>query len=115
MKNKQNFPQIELREEDLIRMGYKKVGKDILGENIYRLKLPYYMYQIQVVLGPYPKSNPNCGIVSIYSPPEEVEGYTITGKKKIYKIKEKIQPIAWYVDTPEKLFNIVVSLTTINI
>lgn len=126
MKNN-TYISSQLTEKTLIKLGFEHTDKDRLDRNVYRLKVPNYYFQIQVVLGDYPASNPNCGIVSIYSPEEMVsaipkdlykkEKWTIKDKKraKNYKIKfpELIQPIAWYVNTNKRLRAIISSLTNI--
>lgn len=106
----------KLTEEYLLAIGFKRiVDKKSYPSKKYRLMVPYYPFQIQVTLGNYPKNNGNCGIVYIYHPEEIVDSYTTKGRKTAVKFKELEQPIAYYVDTPERLRNIIISLTTSNI
>lgn len=106
----------KLTEETLEALGFKNCGKDKWGnKNVYRIQPIYYAFQIQVILGDYPASNPNCGVLGIYTPEEEVKLYTTKGKLKKIKLKEEYQPIAWYVNTPERLQSIIISLTHINL
>jgi hypothetical protein len=103
-------------ERYLSQLGFNRAGKDITGQPKWRLKVPYYNYEIQLVLGPYPKANPNCGILSLYTPAEKAEVFTgRNGRKKVITFPEFERPIAWYVDTADRLRNLIVSLTSQNI
>jgi hypothetical protein len=59
----------------LLELGFRGEGKGITGRPTYRLKVPpnkkygkHYYYQLQIELGDYPTTNPNCGILSLYDP-----------------------------------------------
>src|SRR5687768_14564184 len=106
---------MKLTEKILKRLGYRKCGKDVAGGRIWRITPPYYSFDIQVVLGDYPANNPNCGVVSVFDRARKEVGYNRKGKRKKIKFKEMTQPIAWYVDTPERLHQIVVALTHENL
>lgn len=130
--------------EDLLRsLGFRGEGKDIINRPAYRLKVPWdsktfkhsYHFQIQVVLGPYPDTNPNSGIVSLYDP-EMKDQHCIASEEKSKKgskknkidfllseddthrvgykyitFPERCIPIAWHVATLERLNQIYVALT----
>ena len=87
--------------------------------------MPYYSFVIQVSLGDYPKDNPNSGILSIHSPEQWASGipkylykkinWTSRDHKRVanYKIKMKewTQPIAWHVNTFDRLHKVISALT----
>lgn len=132
---------VKLTEDVLRKLGFRGEGKDITNKPAYRLEVPkggkydrYYHYQIQIVLGDYPESNGNSGILSLYDP-EIKNAHCLTwekdnGKKESKKIdyimwnedgqrggikyvtfKERVIPIAWHVTTLERLNEIYVALT----
>lgn len=109
------FMPIRLTEDTLKRLGFTDSGKDYMGKTKWRIKLPYYYFQIQVVLGNYPERNPNCSIVSLYEAPTTAASFNKKGKRKEIEIKEWEQAIAWGVSTPERLRHIIVSLTQENL
>lgn len=110
------FPQQRLTENVLKGLGFINCGISNHGiSDVWRIKLPYYNSQIQVELGDYPKSNPNCGIVSLFDEKLIVDSYTSKGKKTKITFPERCIPIAWYVDNPERLQQIIVSLTHVNL
>lgn len=119
MKYKPNLvraPHSALDEEVLKNLGFKRTKtKGPVPEVVWRIKIPYYHSLIQVKLGPYPASNPNCGIVSLYSPEVTAPVYYANGRKKMVTFPERTTNIASYVNTPERLRNIIVSLTQQNI
>lgn len=134
---------MKLTEDILRKLGFYGEGKDIINRPCYRLKIPYgskffkhhYNYEIQVVLGPYPDTNPNSGIVSLYSRPiKDAHCITQQDKKKkpsrrnrvdyvldedeTHKVgyqyvdfPERCFPIAWHVTTLERLNQIYTALT----
>lgn len=105
----------KIDEEGLKRLGfYLAEEKDNL-RNIWRLKVPYYHYEFQIVLGNYHSTNPNCGVVSLYDPAGEAVGFTQKGKKKMYKYPGFCRPIAWHVDTFDRLHIIIQALSHRNI
>lgn len=106
-------PRKTLDEEILKSLGFKLYRSR--GERAWRTKLPYYHDEIEVRLGDYPSSNPNCGMVGLHSPAHDVIGFDKNGKKEITKVGASTKYIAWYVDTPERLRKIIVSLTQQNI
>lgn len=132
-----------LTEDLLRRLGFRGEGKDIINHPAYRLEIPWdsktfkhsYSWQLQVVLGPYPDTNPNSGIVSLYSPALK-DQHCITSEEKGKKIRkgrkidfllnedethkvgykyvdfpERCVAIAWHVTTLERLNQIYVALT----
>ncbi len=129
---KLKYPPHPLNPEVLLRLGFEeveiKMGKNWTKKG-WRLKVPYYAFQIQVELGDYPADNPNCGIVSIHSPKEEAGAIPDDLVKKIdwtaddmkraaaytVTLPEWTQPIAWHVHTPERLKHIIVALSTVNL
>lgn len=116
MKYKPSFvrvPPPKLTKEILKNLGFKKAEQN--GKEVWRIKIPYYHHHIQIELGEYPRTNPNCGTVCIWSPKEKVPTFTKKGKKKMITLHESTIGIAWYVDTPERLRSIIVSLTQQNI
>jgi hypothetical protein len=106
----------KLDEEGLLRMGFT-AHEDTQGlGTVYRIKpAMYYHPMIQVQLRTdLPRTNPNCGIVSIYSPEITDKVITNEGEKQV-TFPERITPIAWYVDTYDRLFAIINSLIQINL
>ncbi len=118
----------KLTPEGLIRLGWTEVKNTggALKKTVYRLKCPYYAYELQLELGDYPKDNPNSGILGIYSPEEFASGIPkrLLYKKKVwsakdhkaaadYKIKmpEFFQGIAWCVNTYDRLHKLITALT----
>lgn len=111
---------VRLDEEGLERLGFYDAGKNMIDRTKWRLKIPYYSFELQITIGNYPATNPNCGVMSIYSPTEKAETYKQTkkhpkGKKITLKIKEMEQPIAWYIWDYDRLRNLIVSLTQVNL
>lgn len=107
---------MKITEKGLKGLGFKLAkDKGITGRNLWRLKVPYYPYQIQMELGDYDSSNPNCGILSLYEPPTKAVMFKSNGKKKKLKLEEFCRPIAWHVDTHNRLYNIIQSLTQVNL
>lgn len=129
-----NDSKIKLDDNILIKLGFRGEGKDILNRPAYRLEVPNYHYQLQIVLGDYPESNPNSGILSLYEPKiknahcltwEKDNGkkeskridhilWTEDGQRvgiKYINLKERVIPIAWHVTTIERLNEIYVALT----
>jgi hypothetical protein len=121
-----------LTPEILLTHGFVELEEtDIVGSPIYSLTKPVtkygqYHFDIRVVLNPhYPDSNPNSGIVSIYSPEEtissippdlwEKEEWTEEDQKRADEhtivCEELHQPIAWHVTTYERLESLIESLT----
>lgn len=108
---------MRIDEKYLLDVGFKEVEPLMheFGRKTYQLKFPFYNYQFRLSLGDYPSSNPNCGVLGLYEPEEDVEGVDLRGKKKIIKYPEFYRPIAWYVDTPNRLHSIIQSLTHKNL
>ena len=111
----------KLTDQYLLENGYEqsysihtydeKLPEDI----VYRKQFTDYPFQIQVALGEYLETNPNCGIVSIYDPeitdcpfPTE-DNFEATGTLEAME-----QPIAWCVNTVERLEKIVDALIETN-
>lgn len=107
--------------------------KDIMDRSIYSLSsnlLEDYPFDIHVVLSPeYPDSNPNSGIVFIYSKsetlavvPEDLVSKEIWTEEDEVRYEENLtvfealtQPIAWHVTTLDRLQSIIESLTLTNL
>lgn len=123
----------------LIKLGFRGEGRDIVNNPAYRFKVPrnekmgYYHYQIQVVLNDkVSDDNCNSGTLSLYSPAihdahmlveerdnkvkadfiewEDTEN-NLRGGIKYIDIPERAIPIAWHVNTLERLNEIYVALT----
>lgn len=111
-------PQNKLTPEILQNLGFKKVilkHSKTFKETVYRISVPYYAHIIEVRLGNYPASNPNCGMVGIHTPEQDVPAPTDKDINRKIKIGPETVMIAWYVNTPERLRNIIVSLTQQNV
>lgn len=106
--------------------GFQYCGQTITDNSIYRISDEDYPFYIQVVLGDYPRTNPNCGMVYIYRPQEEV--YSIPQDlldKEEWSYEDRVraenhtvtvdkleQPIAYYVYNLERLKQVYKALTT---
>lgn len=126
---------MKLTENILQRLGFRGEGKDITNKPAYRLKVPsYYHYELQIVLGNYPETNGNSGVVSLYDAGVK-DAHCLTweksdGKKTSKKIDHimweadgqrgglkyitlpaRCIPIAWHVTTVERLNAIYTALT----
>lgn len=130
--------------EILIKLGFHGEGKDLTNKPCYRLRVPYrsldfkfgYHYQFQMVLNEeFPDSNPNSGILSLYSPAmkdchmicsdsdktkvdfvmwdtkDRGDGKPEKGGIKYIDEKERNLYIAWHVTTLERLNEIYCALT----
>lgn len=106
-------PPLRLTEDILVNLGFIKYKQN--GRKVWRIKAPYYPHIIQVELGNYPATNPNCGTISVWNPKQEVPTFTKKGKKKMITLKESTTCIAWYVNTPERLHKVIASLTQENV
>lgn len=125
-----------LTPEILLTHGFIEAIDDRAGKTVYRLcdikskDYNSYGFDIQIELNPrYANSNPNCGIVSIYSPaftsvviPEDLiskEEWTEEDEKRadenLVPFEEYTQSIAWHVTTYERLRDIVKSLTLVDL
>lgn len=125
---------MKLTPEILRKLGFRGEGRSLSNTPAYRLEVPkgeegYYCYgQFQLVLGDYPDSNPNCGILSLYQP-EVKDAHVLSddSEQKLdyiledhgeYKVgyiydtfSEDITPIANHVNTLERLNAIYTALT----
>lgn len=125
--------------ELLNKLGFRGEGRNIINTPAYRLKVPFnaylnrhYHYQIQIVLGDYPETNGNSGILSLYDPGvkdahcliEERDGDekadhilwedkedNLKGGIKYIDIPSRCIAIAWHVTTLERLNAIYCALT----
>lgn len=123
---------MKLTPEILLANGFVELEeKDITDCPIYRLsdiQGPWgsYGFDLEVVLGNYPESNPNSGILSIYMRPYTVpmipedlwnkqEDWTDEDQRRtdenLVTFEETRQPVAWHVTTLERLKDLVKSLT----
>lgn len=129
----------KLTDELLNDLGFRGEGRGLTNNPAYRLEVPpfkerYYSYEIQLVLNPYPDTNPNSGILSLYAKGTkdvhcitsekdkgqkeskkidhilERDGKTVVGIKYI-NIPDRCFPIAWHVTTLERLNSIYTALT----
>lgn len=129
---------MKLSESILLKLGFRGEGRDITNKPAYRLEVPrnakygYYGREIQIVLGDYPDTNPNCGILSLYMSGikdahmimEEKDSEDradhilwedkengLRGGIKYIDMPERVSPIAYYVNTLERLNEIYCALT----
>jgi hypothetical protein len=123
---------MKLTPEILLANGFIELEeKDITDCSIYRLsdiQGPWgsYGFDLEVVLGNYPESNPNSGILSIHLPsyttaliPEDLwnkkEDWTEEDQERyennLQTFEASRQPVAWHVTTLERLKDLVKSLT----
>lgn len=114
--------EVTLNADFLKKMGFYDSGKvDITGHIKWRLKIPFQPHkEIQITLGAYPKTNPNCGIVSIVH--VEINDFVwsqIDGEQKgFHKIErkpihvpEKEYSVASHIHTPHLLVTLINILT----
>jgi hypothetical protein len=107
----------------LLELGFKlSEEKDMLERDIFEIRTlsKEYPFTLRIVLGDYPITNPNCGIVSIHDPAHDVgavpedlyhkDEWTEEDEERAmnYTIHMEAwtQPIAWYVHTEERLLSI---------
>lgn len=107
-------------DEHLKHVGFVKLEKqDPVNRDVWELKIPYYPHKFRFIKGNYPANNPNCGIVSIYEPAGEAVGFEQAKGGKVKKVIHKFSAtsinIAYYVNTAERLKNIILALTETNI
>jgi len=92
--------------------------KDIVGRDIWELKVPFYHSVFRFTQGQYPATNPNCGVLMIHTPAGEASGFKQLkgGKVKeiIHKFPARTMNIAHYVNTAERLRSIILLLTEAN-
>jgi len=110
----------KIDDEHLTFVGFVKLEKqDPVNRDIWELKIPYYPHKLRFIKGNYPANNPNCGIISIYEPAGEAVGFDQTKGGKVKKIVHKYPAtsinIAYYVNTAERLRDIILALTETNI
>jgi hypothetical protein len=104
----------KLTEQWLIDNDFENAGTDSVDIRRYRKDYSGYPFTIQITIGDYPSDNPNCGIVSIYMPEEKnMPAPTNDDLKNTIDFPEINQPIAWFVDTVERLEFIIDALTLI--
>ena len=104
-----------LTDEILKNLGFTE-AVDFVNQKCWRISIPYYAHMIQISIRPHlPRTNPNCGVLSIYSPAETLLVVEDNGKERKKKLEESTHPIAWYVDTCERLKLIIDSLTHRNL
>lgn len=110
----------KIDDETLINIGFVKLDKqDVVKRDVWELKVPYYPHKLRYIKGNYPANNPNCGIISIYEPAGEAVGFTQTKNGRTKKIVHKYPAtsinIAYYVNTAERLKDVILALTENNI
>lgn len=93
----------------------KLVEKDIVGRDIWELRMPFYPHKFRFIKEDFPADNPNCGVLSIHNDACEVSGFDTKGKKKLYKLPSSTHNIAYYVNTAERLRSIILILTESNV
>lgn len=101
----------KLSGEVLVQLGFVPSGENFARRPRYHKAPQGYPFHIEVVLGPYPDTNPNSGIVSVYSPagvaygiPDDLvskESWTpedeIRAENHTVPFDEMWQPVAWHV------------------
>lgn len=101
-----------LTSDVLENLGFKKAIGSLLKNEVWRISVPYYHYQIQVEIMDLPIDNGNCGILSLYMPEEkDVDVSNGYGKRKYVTFKEQTIPVAYHVHTPERLYQLITVLT----
>lgn len=107
----------------LLELGFSlSEEKDYIERDIFEIKTVSreYPFTLRIVLGDYPITNPNCGIVSVHDPAHDVSAvpddlihkdeWTEEDQERAmnYTIHMEAwtQPIAWYVHTEERLLSI---------
>lgn len=114
LHKKYGIPREALTEEILKGLGFTE-AKDSVGFKVWRIKpYMYYPHIIQVSIGNYDDTNPNCGMVSIYNPKVIADVYG-NGRKKKVTFPESTVNIAYYVNTWARLHKIISSLVQENI
>jgi len=104
-----------LTDETLQRLGFN-VAVDSMGFQVWRIKVPYYHHLIQIRINPeLPRTNPNCGVFSLYSPADTIDGIDENGNPEKITFPEKTTNVAWYVDTCERLYNLIKHITYVNL
>lgn len=118
---------IPLTEEWLLKFGFEKMSCITFDHENEWVKNPKkYGWEIAVLLGDYPKTNPNCGCVSILNsedkqisatPPDlyEKEHWTKEDEIRAENYTETLekwrQPIAYYIKYVHQLQNLYFALT----
>lgn len=117
----------KLTKEKLLELGFEIIFNENLNfdEPIYRmkgekLKSNYspngYPFDIDVVIGDYPETNGNVGMVCIHEDEQkDVSAPTNEDINATIDLEELWQPIAYRVCTVERLKQIVESLTEVKI
>lgn len=115
----------EITEDVLLELGFINTGKKHGFSPIYRKIVAGYPHQIQYILGDFPKDNPNCGVLGIYSPEEMVntvpkdlihkDDWTDEEMERASKHQELIPSslvnIAWYVTSELRLKSLIDLIT----
>jgi hypothetical protein len=104
-----------LTDETLQRLGFS-VAVDSMGFQVWRLSVPYYYKIIQISINPdLPRTNPNCGVFSLYSPAQTIDGINENGDPEPITFPETTTNVAWYADTCERLYNLIKHITHVNL
>lgn len=104
-----------LTDETLQRLGFS-VAVDSMGFQVWRINVPYYHKVIQVSINPdLPRTNPNCGVFSLYTPQQVVDGVDAEGNPEQITFPESTTNVAWYVDTCERLYSLIQIITHVNL
>lgn len=125
MKIPQKIRDIKLTYHNLFLLGFHGEGKDTLNKPIYRIDLNSSYDKLEVILGNYPESNPNSGIVRVFQPGlkdqhclthEKKSGQSIKEVTKMDFVTEEDDENYYgikYINFPEKWMNIAHSVTTV--
>jgi hypothetical protein len=104
-----------LTDETLQRLGFT-VAVDSMGFQVWRIKIPYYYKTIQIRINPdLPRTNPNCGVFSLFTPQETIDGVNAQGEPEQLTTPEQTTNVAWYVDTCERLYTLIQTITHVNL
>jgi hypothetical protein len=115
-KSKQQFHREEfLTDGTLQRLGFS-VAVDSMGFQVWRITVPYYPKTIQISINTdLPRTNPNCGVFSLYSPEQTVDGIDTLGNPETITFPERTENVAWHVDTCERLYKLIQIITYVNL
>lgn len=93
--------------EVLLENGFEDTGETHGYSPIFRKKVEGYAWQFQFILGDYPDSNPNSGVLGLYHPKEMIKGVPEDLYQKENWTAEDIKRAENHeVEWPESLTNI---------
>lgn len=124
---KKKIRDIKLTHDNIYLLGFHGEGCTITKTPIYRIDLRSPLDQLELIIGDYPESNPNSGIVRVFHPElKDQHMYTYLKKKKGLTKKKIAKHIDYithedkenyygikYVTDKEKWMNIAHSVTTV--